>query len=382
VFPASGLALGSGDGVCAGLSAGVGDGLGTCWTLGDGLGLPCGLGVGCAANTAPAPATATANAITPAQISFIDIYNAQRRKTNEIYSHGVDWLTFFLIALISSEGHLSSFQNASSKRHRRSGTPHRAVEHSLPELLGDPTRLAAHEIRSHLGLLTGYLSLLQEGALGALPEPVGPVLAEMDAKTRAISRLVDDMLEDARFQDGRLHLALQVVDLREIVEKAAGETQAGVSERHRLEVHVPDSPLVAEIDPGRVHTILRNLLDNAVKYSPEGGAVECRLEPGEEMAVVSVADRGIGIDPADADLVFRRFGRARGAAASSITGIGLGLYICRTLARLHGGDVGVKPRPGGGTEFLLTLPLRHKAVVEGPPQEKHSQSSEASRAAN
>lgn len=278
---------------------------------------------------------------------------------------------------------MSSFQNASSKRHRRSGSPHRpAVEHAPPAVFGDPTRLAAHEIRSHLGLLSGYLSLLQEGALGALPAAVGPVLEEMATKTRSISRLVDDMLEDARFQDGRLHLALQFVDVRQVVEKAAAEAEPRLSPDHRLVVHVPNAALVAEIDPGRVLTILRNLLDNAVKYSPDGGAIECRLEPGDEMAVISVADHGIGIEAADADLVFRRFGRARGAAASSINGVGLGLYICRTLARLHGGDVRVKPRAGGGSEFLVTLPLRQKAVVDSQPHEPHSQSSEVSRRAN
>ena len=118
---------------------------------------------------------------------------------------------------------MSSFQNASSKRHRRSGTPHRPVaDPAPPDVFGDPARLAAHEIRSHLGLLSGYLSLLQEGALGALPDAVGRVLEEMDAKTRSISRLVDDMLEDARFQDGRLHLALQFVDMRQLIVEPLG----------------------------------------------------------------------------------------------------------------------------------------------------------------
>jgi signal transduction histidine kinase len=289
---------------------------------------------------------------------------------------------------------LPSYQNASSKRHRRSGSNHRTVERAVdsvlhtrpepvqPDVFGDPTRLAAHEIRSHLGVLSGYLSLLQEGALGALPDAAAPVLDEMEKKTRAISRLVDDMLEDARFQDGRLHLSLQFVDVCQVVENAADELRANLPGRHRLDVHLPGNALVAEIDPRRVLTILRNLLDNAVKYSPEGGLIECRLEPVDDMAVISVADDGLGIDAAEADLVFRRFGRSRASATKSISGVGLGLYICRTLARLHGGDVRVKPRTAGGSEFLVTLPLRQKAVVDGVTHEPHSQSSEASRTAN
>lgn len=288
---------------------------------------------------------------------------------------------------------MPSYRNTSSKRHSRAGTNHRAVERAIdsvlqpgaeagpPDIFGDPTRLAAHEIRSHLGLLTGYLSMLQEGALGQLPDALAPVLEEMTSKTRAISRLVEDMLEDARFQDGRLHLSVRFVDLREVVEAATAEMRATLSAKHSLTVHLPERPLVAEVDPGRVRTILRNLLDNSAKYSPDGGPIECRLEPGDGVAVLSVADRGIGISAADADLVFRRFGRAHSSEAS-ISGVGLGLYICRTLARLHGGDVRVKPRSGPGSEFLVTLPLKQQAVADTAAHEPHSQSSQASRAAN
>lgn len=289
---------------------------------------------------------------------------------------------------------MPSYRNTSSKRHLRSGSDHRAAERAidsvlqpgadagLPDVFGDPTRLAAHEIRSHLGLLTGYLSMLQEGALGQLPDAAAPALEEMSKKTQAISRLVDDMLEDARFQDGRLHLSVRFVDLREVVEAAAGELRANLSAKHSLAVHLPDAPIVAEVDPGRVRTILRNLLDNSAKYSPDGGLIECRLEPGDGVAVLSVADRGIGISAADADVVFRRFGRAQGSEASAIPGVGLGLYICRALARLHGGDVRVKPRSGQGSEFLVTLPLRQQAVEDPAAHEPHSQTSQASRAAN
>lgn len=234
---------------------------------------------------------------------------------------------------------------------------HPAPEAAQPAVFGDPTRLAAHEIRGHLAVLAGYLSLVREGDLGEVPEGVARVLEQMDAKAHAISHLVDDMLEDARFQDGRLHLALRLVDLAEVVTGATRETRACLSPRHSLEVCVPDQPVVAEIDPGRVLTILRNLLDNAAKYSPDGGPIRCRLEARDGVAVITVADRGLGIRPADADLVFQRFGRAH-ASESAIPGVGLGLYICRTLARLHGGDVAVRRRSGGGSEFVLRLPLQ------------------------
>jgi signal transduction histidine kinase len=257
---------------------------------------------------------------------------------------------------------------------------HPAAGEASADVVGDPARLAAHEIRSHLGLLSGYISLLQEGALGSLPEAAAPVLREMDGRSQAISRLLDDLLEDARFQDGRLHLSLEFADLRQLVGQGAGEARAGLTAKHRLDVSLPEQPLVAQVDPGRVRTILRNLLDNAVKYSPAGGSISCRLDAAGDQAVITVADDGIGIAPADAERIFRRFGRARPAAGAAIPGVGLGLYICRTLARLHGGDIKVRAKPEGGSAFLVSLPLRRQAALEGLPSEEPRRRSQASPA--
>lgn len=270
---------------------------------------------------------------------------------------------------------MPSYQNASSKRHPHPGTNHRPAERAIDSVLhpgaepvahdvfGDPTRLAAHEIRSHLGLLTGYLSLLQEGALGGLPDGVRPVLEEMDAKTRAISRLVDDMLEDARFQDGRLHLTLQFVDVSDVVATAAEERRATLSPAHRLDVHLPPVGVVAEIDPGRVLTILRNLLDNAVKYSPDGPELLVRLQPKARGVLLEVSDRGIGLPPAAADRIFDAFSRASNAEERQITGMGLGLYICRNIVEQHHGRIWARSEgEGTGTTMCVWLPEPHAAA--------------------
>lgn len=243
-------------------------------------------------------------------------------------------------------------------RHPENDTHHVGVPkgHAPLSFEGDHTRLAAHEIRSHLAVLSGYLSMLEDGTIGSLPDHALPVVAEMRTKTRSIAQIVDDMLEDARHQDGNLHLARKVVDLNEVVEQAVSDAKVALPGDHELVSTTPPTPLTADIDPARVRTILRNLLDNAVKYSPEGGRIECRLERDGGNAVISVSDEGIGIRAQDAEEVFKRFGRGRGEA-EDIPGIGLGLYICRTLARLHGGDVAVASRPGRGSEFVVTLPL-------------------------
>ena len=217
----------------------------------------------------------------------------------------------------------------------------------------DSRRLAGHEIRSQLTVLSGYLAMLEDGSLGTLPVAARSALAPMRAKVLAISRLVDDMLEDVRSRDGRLRLSRRRFDLRATVRSAADEIRLDLAETHRLEVGLPDDPVVVEADPRRVATILRNLLDNAIKYSPDGGAIECRLEVGGGDARVSVRDHGLGIEPNDAERLFQRFERGE----DSIEGVGLGLYISRMLARLHGGDIMVSSPRDGGSEFTVILPL-------------------------
>lgn len=224
-----------------------------------------------------------------------------------------------------------------------------------PDLVGDHTRLVAHEIRAQLGVLDGYLSLLEDGTLGKLPERVAGVLPEMRGKTQAIGHLIDDMLEDARLKDGGLHLEMRELDLREAVSRAVEDARVILPRTHELLSRVPDAPVIVEADRGRIDIILRNLLDNAVKYSPRGGRIDCTLEIEGDHALICVWDEGIGIDADDAPAVFRRFGRGRRRGARG--GVGLGLYISRRLAQLHGGAIEASSRPGGGTVFRVTLPL-------------------------
>lgn len=228
----------------------------------------------------------------------------------------------------------------------------------VTDLSAEPTRLAAHEIRSHLSVLIGYLSMLEDGTLGALPTAARSALGPMRAKTRAISRMVEDLLEDARFQDGRVHLSRHPADVRMVVQETVDDASPGLSAALELRVHVPDEPVVADVDPGRVSTIVRNLIDNAIKYSPNGGVIDCTVESGAEIAVITISDQGIGIDPEQAGQLFQRFERGRHGDRRPVQGVGLGLYIARALARLHGGDISVTVRQGGGSRFVVTLPLR------------------------
>jgi signal transduction histidine kinase len=221
--------------------------------------------------------------------------------------------------------------------------------------------LASHELRSPLAVARGYAAMLSDGTLGKPPAAFHRPLAVLEDKLGEIGALVDDMLETARLETGNLDLDHGPVDLREVVRTAVAQVRPVVTKRHRLHVELPGKPVVVRGDTERLRRIAVNLLDNAVKYSPEGGPVRCAVEVDDGHAEMRVHDRGLGI-AADAQArMFKRFGRIVTPRTSNIPGTGLGLYLCRELARAHGGDITVESTEGEGSTFTLTLPLEAAA---------------------
>jgi signal transduction histidine kinase len=222
--------------------------------------------------------------------------------------------------------------------------------------------LASHELRSPLAVARGYASMLRDGSLGEGPPQQRRALGILESKLEDIGALVDDMLETARLETGNLQLITRDVDLRDLVCAAVDTVQPVVTERHHLELELPGEPVVVRGDRERLRRIAVNLLDNAVKYSPDGGAVELSVGHDEQQALVSVRDHGLGIADHAMDRMFKRFGRIVTDRTSNIPGTGLGLYLCRELARAHGGDITVDSEEGEGSTFTLSLPLVGRAA--------------------
>lgn len=220
----------------------------------------------------------------------------------------------------------------------------------------DILRLASHELRSPLTVLHGYLSLVREGFYGDIPEPLGGVMKILQRRVEDMNNLVNDMLVAARVQDLRQE-AGDVTDVRELLSDAAAGVMPRASARHRLLVDLPPDPVPALVEPDAVVLALRNIIDNAVKYSPNGGDVRCDIRADAGVVRIRVSDSGLGIDPADRDKLFTRFGRVLTTANSHIPGIGLGLYFSREVARRHGGDVALVDGDAPGSVFELSLPL-------------------------
>jgi signal transduction histidine kinase len=228
---------------------------------------------------------------------------------------------------------------------------------SVERVKTDVLRLASHELRSPLTVLHGYLSLIRGGFFGDLPGPLDEVMQILERRTGEMNGLVNDMLVAARVEDGAADAKPETVDVRTLVREAADFVAPRASAQHRLRVELPDQPVLAQVDAERVVLALRNVIDNAVKYSPGGGEVVCELTDGGDMARIRVVDHGLGIAAEDRDKLFTRFGRVVTSANSHIPGIGLGLYFTREVARRHGGDVALVAGDGPGSVFELTLPL-------------------------
>jgi signal transduction histidine kinase len=222
-------------------------------------------------------------------------------------------------------------------------------------------RLASHELRGPLGTLRGYTSLLREGAFQDRPEHLPRVFEMLDAKARHMTLLVNQMLEAARLEDGRMHLIMQPLDLREPVRQAFEEVALLAPSSHQLEFVEPPEAVPVQADATRIISIANNLLDNAIKYSPGGGTVRCRIASEDGSAVLEVTDHGLGIASEDMATLFTRFGRIVTAENSHVAGTGLGLYLCRELARMHGGDVTVSSQRGSGSTFRLRMPRLQEA---------------------
>jgi signal transduction histidine kinase len=217
-------------------------------------------------------------------------------------------------------------------------------------------RLASHELRGPAAMLGGYLSLMEDESLGPIPKRMRPVLPLLRAKAAQINLLANEMVEAARLEDQRLQLRRRRLDLREVVRHCLESAMATATAKHRLRFDdrvQHNVPVLA--DPMRLDIVIANLIDNAIKYSPEGGDVTVQLSVADGRGMVNVRDVGIGIAAADMDRLFVRFSRIEQEV--DVPGTGLVLYLARELARLHGGDIVAVSTRGKGSEFTLSLPL-------------------------
>ena len=209
----------------------------------------------------------------------------------------------------------------------------------------------SHELRTPISALQAVLENLVDGVEPADPETLRTMLRQAER----LGTLVTQLLDLSRLESGAVPLQRQSFELRPLLDGAADETRlrtVGVD----VTVTVDPPGATADGDPERVHQVVANLLDNAVRHSPAGGTVDVRAIGGRAGVTIEVCDEGPGISEDERSKVFERFYRADSARSSKDGGAGLGLAIARWIVDLHGGDIRVETRQPHGCRMVVELP--------------------------
>jgi signal transduction histidine kinase len=224
----------------------------------------------------------------------------------------------------------------------------------LDELKDEFVSSVSHELRTPLTSIGGYVELL---LADARDDATRSHLEVVHRNSARLLGLVSDLLFAARLQSGQLELHPGPVDLRELVEQtvesARPHAQAG---RVELRAHTERVPLVSG-EHARLAQLLDNLVSNAIKFTPEGGAIDISLGARDGYVRLDVSDTGIGITEQERAHLFERFFRTQSVLERHIPGTGLGLYISKAIVEAHGGRIAVRSGEGAGTTFVVELPV-------------------------
>ncbi|NPV58042.1 MAG: GAF domain-containing sensor histidine kinase [Actinobacteria bacterium] len=216
--------------------------------------------------------------------------------------------------------------------------------------------LAAHELRHPITIISGYAHLLQNYHDrihdGDLPE----ILSSIQASTRRLTRIVDELLDVSRVESRPSHLVKSEVELRSLAESAVDEVRR-LGHQRDIVIVSPGKDIRLQANEDMLMTAVFELLDNAVKFSPASTTIEVIVREEGGNGYVSVIDRGRGVPSAFRENIFERFTQVEDVLHHSTPGLGLGLYMARKIAEEHGGRLSYEPRDGGGSIFTITVPL-------------------------
>jgi signal transduction histidine kinase len=220
----------------------------------------------------------------------------------------------------------------------------------------------SHELRTPLNAIIGFSQVLKEQMYGELNEKQADYVDDVLSSGQHLLNLINDILDLAKVEAGRMELQPSTFELRELLENAASmvrerATRQGIG----LTVATDRSVGLMEGDERKVKQILFNLLTNAVKFTPGGGKVTLAASAAGDQVVISVRDTGIGISAEDQERIFEEFYQV--GASRTQEGTGLGLALTRRLVELHHGELSVESEPGVGSTFTVTMPLHQAAVA-------------------
>jgi PAS domain S-box-containing protein len=218
--------------------------------------------------------------------------------------------------------------------------------------------LVAHELRSPLTVLSGYIQLLERGTSGGEKQNE-EALRKMREQASRLKRLIDDLLDVSRIASGHFAIKPVPTDLAALARKAVEEAQSTTT-RHAIRLELPAEAIIGAWDRQRITQVFSNLLSNAIKYSAKGGEIHVIMQLEAEGVRVAVRDQGIGLTPPEIDRLFQPYTQL--ARTRQAAGNGLGLYITRGIIEAHGGRIwAASPGPDQGSMFTFILPYQTKS---------------------
>ena len=250
------------------------------------------------------------------------------------------WLSF--VAVRSPNGIVYTFRDLT-------------IDRGLEAAKSDFIATLSHELRTPMTAVLGAAKTLLRDDIALSPERRHQLLEMIGAQGTRLTQITEEVLLANRLDRGDLRIDSERVDLSQLASDAVETMRNDAPESISLSA-APNGAAEAIGDRDRIEQVLVNLIDNAVKYSPDGGEVVVSTVPAAASVRVEVADQGIGIPPAEQEAVFEKFYRADSQHRMAPSGTGLGLYICRELVQRMGGTIGVRSRPGGGSTFWFQLP--------------------------
>jgi PAS domain S-box-containing protein len=217
----------------------------------------------------------------------------------------------------------------------------------------------SHELRTPITNIVGYLELLMDGVYGETGEEQGRALSRIETNSRRLLTLIDDLLTLSSMESLDQPRTIAPVDLVNVIRRAEEIVRPGLLRRDlRLDVDLPDQPVVIPGDASQLERVVINLATNAVKFTLDGGRVTLRLFGASNGTgpVIEVEDTGIGIPDGDQEMLFSRFFRAAQARETAVPGSGLGLSIAKSIVELHGGEISATSVYGSGSTFRVEFP--------------------------
>lgn len=219
--------------------------------------------------------------------------------------------------------------------------------------------IAAHQLRTPMSIMNGYIELIKDYAYGKVTDETKGILDNMDESNQRLIKLVDEFLDITRIEQGRTKFDFSPKDLREIVDSAVKELSKRAEQKGlSLEWKKPIKPLIASVDDEKIRHVVFNFIDNAIKYSHKG-SIKLEAKEDDGGITVRVFDHGFGFNAIDEQNFFQKFYRGENVKRTDVSGTGLGLYVCRKFIESHNGKIWAhSPGLGKGSEFGFWVPAK------------------------